>query len=47
VAGRRLGLVDDVVASGATTDAATDVLLRAGAASVVVVAWARVLDGDD
>jgi ComF family protein len=47
VAGRQLGLVDDVVASGATTDAAAAVLLEAGAAAVTVLCWARVLDGDD
>lgn len=44
VAGRRIALVDDVYASGATTDAATSALLRAGAASVTILCWARVLD---
>ncbi|WP_245841882.1 ComF family protein [Sphingomonas lenta] len=47
VAGRRIGLVDDVYASGATTDAATRALLRAGASSVTVLCWARVLGSDD
>ncbi|HEX8388698.1 MAG TPA: ComF family protein [Sphingomonas sp.] len=44
VAGRRIALVDDVYTSGATADAATRALLRAGAASVVVLCWARVLE---
>lgn len=48
VAGRRIALVDDVYASGATTDAAVAALLRAGASSVVILCWARVLaDPDD
>jgi predicted amidophosphoribosyltransferase len=47
VAGRRVGLVDDVVASGATTDAAAAVLVGAGAAAVSVLCWARVLEGND
>lgn len=46
VAGRRIGLVDDVHTSGATAEACTRVLLAAGARSVVVLCWARVL-GDD
>ncbi|RDE06075.1 ComF family protein [Sphingomonas aracearum] len=44
VAGRRLVLVDDVHTSGATTDACTATLLSAGARSVTILAWARVLD---
>lgn len=41
VAGREVVLVDDVVTTGATADAASGALLRAGARSVVVVALAR------
>jgi ComF family protein len=45
VAGRRLTLVDDVLTSGATTDACARALLRAGAAQVDVLVFARVVDG--
>lgn len=43
VAGRRLVLVDDVLTSGATVDACTRALLRAGAAQVDVLIFARVV----
>lgn len=43
VAGRRIALVDDVYTTGATARAASATLLRAGAASVAVLCWARVL----
>lgn len=42
--GRRVLLVDDVLTSGATTDACTRALLRAGAAQVTIACFARVLD---
>ncbi|MDF2118110.1 ComF family protein [Roseiarcaceae bacterium H3SJ34-1] len=41
--GRKVVLVDDVMTSGATANAASRVLLRAGAASVDVVVFARVV----
>src|SRR5689334_24527096 len=44
VAGKRLVLVDDVLTSGATADSCTRALLRAGAAQVDVLVFARVVD---
>ena len=41
VTGRRIALVDDVVTTGATADAAAAALLEAGAAAVYVIAVAR------
>jgi ComF family protein len=41
--GRRIVLVDDVLTSGATANAATRALLRAGAARVDVLVFARVV----
>jgi ComF family protein len=43
VAGRRLILIDDVLTSGATADTCARVLLRAGAAHVDVLVFARVV----
>lgn len=45
--GKRVVLIDDVHTSGATSDAATATLLRAGAARVTILCWARVLNGED
>lgn len=44
--GKAVVLVDDVHTSGATCDGCTRVLLRAGAASVTILCWARVLNDD-
>jgi len=44
IEGRRVVLVDDVLTSGATTDACARALLRARAAQVDVLVFARVVD---
>jgi ComF family protein len=44
IAGRRVVLIDDVLTSGATTDACARALLRARAARVDVLVFARVVD---
>ena len=44
VAGRRLVIIDDVLTSGATVDGCARALLRAGAASVDVLIFARVAE---
>ncbi len=46
VKGRSVILVDDVLTSGATSQACVAALKRAGATSVVICCFARVLDGD-
>jgi ComF family protein len=44
IAGRYVVLIDDVLTSGATSDACARALLRAGAKSVDVLVFARVVD---
>jgi ComF family protein len=44
IRGRRLILVDDVLTSGATLDTCARTLLKAGAANVDVIVFARVVD---
>lgn len=46
LAGRHLLVVDDVMTTGATLSAAADTLLRAGAASVSGLCFARTPSGD-
>ncbi len=45
VKGRRIALVDDVLTSGATANAAARALLRAGAVQVDLIVFARVVTG--
>ena len=45
IAGKRVVLIDDVLTSGATVDACARALLRARAAQVDVLVFARVVDG--
>jgi ComF family protein len=47
VKARAIVLVDDVYTTGATAYACTHTLLRAGATSVTILCWARVLPDDD
>lgn len=47
VRGKAIGLVDDVYTSGATAAACTRSLLAAGAASVTILCWARVIAGEE
>lgn len=44
IAGREVVLVDDVLTSGATSDACVSALLAGGATSVTITCFARVLD---
>lgn len=44
IAGAQVILIDDVLTSGATSDACVRVLKRAGASKVVIACFARVLD---
>lgn len=44
VKGRRVVLIDDVYTTGATAGACVQALMAAGAASVAILCWARVID---
>ena len=44
IRGRDVVLVDDVLTSGATSDACTKALLKAGATSVSIACFARVMN---
>ncbi|MCZ6859114.1 MAG: phosphoribosyltransferase family protein, partial [Alphaproteobacteria bacterium] len=45
IAGKRLILIDDVLTTGATAEACARTLKRAGAASVELLVFARVVRG--
>jgi predicted amidophosphoribosyltransferase len=45
IAGQKVVLIDDVLTSGSTVDACARALLRAKAAQVDVLVFARVVDG--
>nr|WP_308223074.1 phosphoribosyltransferase family protein [Sphingomonas sp. J344] len=47
IRGKAVILVDDVHTSGATTTACARILKRAGAHSVTILCWARVVDDAD
>ena len=46
IEGQRIVLIDDVLTSGATTNAAARTLLRSGAAQVDLIVFARVVVGE-